>query len=108
MTEQRATVSQDHAHPGAAAPAPGTVSPETGSPAPEVTLAVNGVSVRLGGREVLHDVRFTIRRGEFVGLIGANGAGKTTLMRVILGLVQPSAGEVRIGGRPRRKRAGIG
>jgi zinc/manganese transport system ATP-binding protein len=76
--------------------------------ASEEALAVTGLSVRLGGREVLHDVRFTIRRGEFVGLIGANGAGKTTLMRVILGLVQPTAGEVRIGGRPRRGRARAG
>jgi zinc/manganese transport system ATP-binding protein len=62
------------------------------------TLAVEGVSVRLGGREVLHDVRFSIRAGEFVGLIGSNGAGKTTLLRVILGLQKPAAGQVRIGG----------
>jgi zinc/manganese transport system ATP-binding protein len=68
-------------------------------PVPDEALAVTGLSVRLGGREVLSDVHFTIRRGEFVGLIGANGAGKTTLLRVVLGLVQPSAGEVRIGGR---------
>ena len=60
-------------------------------------LAVEGVSVRLGGREVLHDVRFTVRPGEFVGLIGSNGAGKTTLLRVIIGLQKPAAGEVRIG-----------
>ena len=51
----------------------------------EPTLAVEGVSVRLGGREVLHDVRFSIQAGEFVGLIGSNGVGKTTLLRVILG-----------------------
>jgi zinc/manganese transport system ATP-binding protein len=100
MTEQRATTGQDHA---SRAPSPDTV------PAPpDATLTVNGVSVRLGGRQVLHDVRFSISRGEFVGLIGANGAGKTTLMRVILGLVQPSAGEVRIDGQRRRKRTGIG
>jgi zinc/manganese transport system ATP-binding protein len=74
------------------------------APGQDETLTVDGVSVRLGGREVLHDVRFTIKAGEFVGLIGANGAGKTTLMRVILGLVQPFAGEVRIGGRPRGRR----
>ncbi|HTS95544.1 MAG TPA: metal ABC transporter ATP-binding protein [Streptosporangiaceae bacterium] len=65
------------------------------------TLALDGISVRLGGREVLHDVRFTIRPGEFVGLIGSNGAGKTTLLRVILGL-QPATGKIRING------AGIG
>jgi zinc/manganese transport system ATP-binding protein len=75
----------------------------------EETLAVEGVSVRLGGRAVLHDVRFSIQAGEFAGLIGSNGAGKTTLLRVILGLQKPSAGQVRIGGKaaPRRD-AGIG
>jgi len=66
-------------------------------------LAVDGVSARLAGREVLHDVRFTIRRGQFVGLIGSNGAGKTTLLRVILGLQAPSAGTVCIDGRPRAR-----
>ena len=73
-------------------------------PNPQDVLTVDGVSVRLGGREVLHDVRFAIRPGEFVGLIGSNGAGKTTLLRVILGLLTPSAGEVRINGRPRGRR----
>ena len=62
----------------------------------EDVLIVGGVTVRLGGREVLHDVRFAIRPGEFVGLIGSNGAGKTTLMRVILGLLPPAAGRVRV------------
>jgi len=75
---------------------------------PDEALGVTGLSVRLGGREVLRDVRFTIRRGEFTGLIGSNGAGKTTLMRVILGLVQPGAGEIRIAGRPRRGKARAG
>jgi len=69
------------------------------------TLAVEGVSVRLGGREVLHDVRFSIQAGEFVGLIGSNGAGKTTLLRVILGLQKPAAGQVRFGGAARARRA---
>jgi zinc/manganese transport system ATP-binding protein len=64
--------------------------------APDEMLAVDGVTVRLGGREVLHDVRFSIRPGEFVGLIGSNGAGKTTLLRVILGLLPTAAGQVRV------------
>jgi zinc/manganese transport system ATP-binding protein len=71
-------------------------------------LAVDGVSVRLSGREVLRDVRFSLRRGEFAGLIGSNGAGKTTLLRVILGLTAATAGEVRIGGTARRRRRGGG
>jgi zinc/manganese transport system ATP-binding protein len=75
----------------------------------EDVLAVEGVSVRLAGREVLRDVRFTIAAGEFAGLIGSNGAGKTTLLRVILGLQRPSAGQVRIGGAARaRRNAGVG
>jgi zinc/manganese transport system ATP-binding protein len=59
-------------------------------------LVVDGVSVRLGGREVLQDVRFSIKPGEFVGLIGSNGAGKTTLLRVILGLLPASSGKVTV------------
>src|SRR6202044_772189 len=69
-------------------------------------LAVDGVSVWLSGREILHDVRFTLRRGEFAGLIGSNGAGKTTLLRVILGLTAPTSGEVRIDGERRDLRHG--
>jgi zinc/manganese transport system ATP-binding protein len=72
-------------------------------------LSVQGVCVQLGGREILRDVSFEIRAGQFTGLIGSNGAGKTTLLRVILGLRPPTAGRVLIGGRPRSRRgAGIG
>ena len=59
-------------------------------------LAVDGISVALSGREILHDVTFHINAGEFTGLIGSNGAGKTTLLRVILGLITPTAGTVRV------------
>ena len=84
MTRQRVTLSQD-----------GTPA-QDGILTQDDALVVDGVSVRLGGREVLHDVRFSIKPGEFVGLIGSNGAGKTTLLRVILGLLPPSAGKVRV------------
>jgi zinc/manganese transport system ATP-binding protein len=67
-------------------------------------LAVNGLGVRLGGRQVLDDVTVQVRAGEFTGLIGSNGAGKTTLFRVILGLTSATAGEVLIAGRPRSRR----
>jgi zinc/manganese transport system ATP-binding protein len=73
----------------------------TGAPVaiePHEALRVEGVTVRLGGRTVLDDVSFSIRAGEFTGLIGSNGAGKTTLFRVILGLQSPSRGTVRVGG----------
>jgi len=61
-------------------------------------LRLDGVGVRLGGREILRDVSFSIRPGEFTGLIGPNGAGKTTLLRVILGLQPVTAGSVLIDG----------
>jgi zinc/manganese transport system ATP-binding protein len=74
-------------------------------PAAGDALTVDGVTVNLAGRTILDEVGFTIREGEFTGLIGANGAGKTTLFRVILGLQATSAGSVRVagGGRSRRE-----
>jgi zinc/manganese transport system ATP-binding protein len=57
-------------------------------------LTLDGVGVRLGGRQILCDVSLTINPGEFTGLIGPNGAGKTTLLRVILGLQDVDEGTV--------------
>jgi zinc/manganese transport system ATP-binding protein len=81
-----------------------TMGYQQAADSPDEVLAVDGVSVWLSGREILHDVGFTLRRGEFVGLIGSNGAGKTTLLRVILGLQAPAEGTVRVGGQPRSRR----
>ena len=67
-------------------------------------LAVDGISVRLGNRDVLRDVGFRLATGELTGLIGSNGAGKTTLFRVILGLQRATRGTVRVDGRPRSRR----
>ncbi len=61
-------------------------------------VALDRVTLRLGGRDVLKDVSFAIRPGEFIGVLGPNGAGKTTLMRAILGLCPPSAGTLRVFG----------
>jgi zinc/manganese transport system ATP-binding protein len=69
-------------------------------------LRLERIGVRLGGREILRDVSFTVRAGEFTGLIGPNGAGKTTLLKVILGLQAPTSGRVLIDGRPRPRRSG--
>jgi len=67
-------------------------------------LRLEGIGVRLGGREILRDVSFTVRVGEFTGLIGPNGAGKTTLLKVILGLQAAVAGRVLLNGSPRPRR----
>ena len=44
--------------------------------------------------EVIHDVDFTVRHGEIMGLVGESGTGKSTLARLILGLLQPEQGEI--------------
>lgn len=67
-------------------------------------LDVEGINVWLSGRQILRDVSFSIRPGEFTGLIGANGSGKTTIFRVILGLLPPTSGKVLIDGSPRTRR----
>jgi zinc/manganese transport system ATP-binding protein len=73
-------------------------------------LTLDNIGVRLGGRQILDDVTFSLRKGEFTGIIGPNGAGKTTLLRVILGLLEPSGGRVLIDGEPlhNKNKASIG
>ncbi len=72
-------------------------------------IALEDVSVWLGKRPVLEGVNLTIRPQDFYAVIGPNGSGKTTLLKVILGLIHPSEGRVRIfGGSPREKRQLLG
>ncbi len=63
-------------------------------------LAVEGLTVELGGSPVLVSVDLEVASGELVAVVGPNGAGKTTLLRCLDGLVKPSAGRVEIEGRP--------
>jgi zinc/manganese transport system ATP-binding protein len=66
-------------------------------------------TIGVGRRTVLSDVSLAVGSGEFVGVLGPNGAGKTTLMRTILGLLEPSAGTVRVFAEtPRRGNPAIG
>jgi ABC-2 type transport system ATP-binding protein len=69
-----------------------------------------GVTRRFGRSVAVDGVDLRVDRGEVVGLLGANGAGKTTLIRMLLGLLQVSEGEVRLFGEPpsRRTRQRIG
>ena len=62
-------------------------------------IEANDIAVRFGRTAVLEGVRFTLRAGEVVGLIGPNGSGKTSLLRVLANLRTPEAGYVRYGGR---------
>jgi zinc/manganese transport system ATP-binding protein len=68
-------------------------------------LTLDGIGVRLGGRQVLSDVTFSLEKGDFTGIIGPNGAGKTTLLRVILGMTEASGGRVLVDGEPLNRKA---
>ena len=78
--------------------------------APGALLGATGVSRRFGSLTAVDWVDLEVGAGEVVGLLGANGSGKTTLIRMLLGLLGPSAGEVRLFGEPpsRRTRARLG
>jgi zinc/manganese transport system ATP-binding protein len=72
-------------------------------------LALEHVSVQLGGRTILQDISLTVNKGEFVVILGPNGAGKSTLLKVLLGLLRPTGGVVRVlGETPRQGNQRIG
>jgi ABC-2 type transport system ATP-binding protein len=73
-------------------------------------LAVEGVTKRYGAFTAVDDVSFTLGAGKILGFLGPNGAGKTTTVRMILGLVAPTSGRVRVLGEddPARVRDQIG
>ncbi len=67
---------------------------------PEVILRTQGLTKRYGGRLAVNDLGLEVRRGDVFGLLGPNGSGKTTTLRMVLGLVFPTAGEVYLFGAP--------
>jgi ABC-2 type transport system ATP-binding protein len=61
----------------------------------DVVLELQGLTRRYGDLVALDDLSFTVVEGQMFGFVGPNGAGKTTAMRIILGVLEPDAGEVR-------------
>lgn len=79
--------------------------PDAGSlveqaPPASTRIEVQGLSFRYAEGEpwVLQDCSFTVEEGEAVAIVGASGCGKTTLVKLLLGLLPPTAGSIRIGG----------
>lgn len=62
-------------------------------------VEVVGISMHYGEVEALRDIHLAFEAGALTSLLGPSGCGKTTLLKIVAGLLQPTAGEVRIGGR---------
>ena len=68
--------------------------------APEVIVRTQGLTKRYGKRLAVNGLALEVRRGDVFGLLGPNGSGKTTTLRMMLGLVFPTAGEIFLFGAP--------
>jgi len=62
----------------------------------ERSVEVSHLSKSYNGQSVVNDISFDIAKGEVFGLIGPNGAGKTTIIRMLLDIIRPDSGEIRI------------
>ncbi|MDR3601301.1 MAG: ABC transporter ATP-binding protein [Desulfosporosinus sp.] len=60
-------------------------------------LSVNGVEFRYGCRTILENIGFTVRRGEFLSILGNNGAGKSTLLKTLNKILLPQQGSIYVG-----------
>ena len=63
-------------------------------------ISVHGLTKQFGRIRAVEELTFHVRPGQITGFLGPNGAGKTTTLRMLLGLVRPTAGAALIGGRP--------
>jgi len=66
-------------------------------------VEINNVDFSYNGDTVLEDINLDVRQGDFIAMIGPNGGGKTTLLKLVLGLLKPDAGTIRVNGDSPRK-----
>ena len=71
-----------------------------GDPGVPGRIVVEGLSKSFGSVHAVRNLTFTVEPGSVTGFLGPNGAGKTTTLRMLLGLVHPTAGTATIGGQP--------
>jgi iron complex transport system ATP-binding protein len=69
----------------------------------DAVLEARNFSFSLGGKEILREVSFSVRRGEYVAIVGPNGAGKTTLLKCFDRLLSGGSGELEIEGRAHKR-----
>jgi len=75
--------------------------------ATDLLVETHGLTRRFGTLLAVDSVNLTVRRGEVYGFLGPNGAGKTTTLRMLLGLIRPTAGTALVAGHPPGSRAGL-
>ncbi len=63
-------------------------------------VEINDLCFSTGGQDILHNINLSVLPGDFISIIGPNGGGKTTLLKLVLGLLKPSKGTIRINGGP--------
>ena len=73
----------------------------------EPIISIDHFKMLFGKTEVIKDLSFDVKRGETFGFLGSNGSGKTTTIRALLGIYQPTAGELLINGKPYSVSSGI-
>ncbi len=72
-------------------------------------IELDNVSFSYNGEELIENISLKIYEKDFLGVVGPNGGGKTTLIKLILGLLKPASGEIKVFGKsPKRGRSGIG
>jgi ABC-2 type transport system ATP-binding protein len=76
----------------------GPVTGSSAAPAVDVVLATDGLTKRYGKRLAVNGLNLDVRRGDVFGLLGPNGSGKSTTLRMVLGLVWPTAGSIALFG----------
>lgn len=78
----------------------GTADPKPDPALADVALQVTGLSKKYAGGDgySVQDVTFRVERGQVLGLLGPNGAGKTTTLRMLMGLITPDEGDIRVFG----------
>jgi len=75
-------------------------------PSGDTTIIIKNLIKKFGTFTAVNNISFSVKKGEVFGFLGANGAGKTTTIRMMCGLLEPTSGDIHVGGISVRKAPG--